>query len=178
MVSTIAMQIYMKSGVSFLYFKHFPTQKAILQMQRYELGFFKIFFVFFVFYFIFLFFTFQYSSCISGYANHFYYLYVLCISLIKFFIFFPPFFCIYTFEKDKKMISISNRVFNKRNVWKCRDFVHECLKKVFEIFLILYWLWIIGSTTETTGFYGNTYLFLLHFYSVFLVILTLRKFPL
>ena len=53
MASTIPIQIYMKSGVSFLYFKHFPTQKAILQMQRYKLGFFKLFFVFFVFYFLF-----------------------------------------------------------------------------------------------------------------------------
>ena len=94
---------------------------------------------------------------------------------------------LYTFEKDKKMISVSNRVFNKRNVrkfsrWNLIEFCLEILfmniSKKFEIFLILYWLWIIGSTTEAAGFSSNTYLFHLHFYSVFLVIWTLRKYPL
>lgn len=95
MASTMPLQIYMKGGVSLLYVKHFPVQKAILQTQRYKLGFFKLFLYFLFSIFFFSFFTFQYSSCISGYANHFYYLYVPCIFLMKFFIFFPPFLSIF-----------------------------------------------------------------------------------
>ena len=107
MASTMPLQIYMKGGVSLLYFKHFPVRKAILQTQRYKLGFFKLFLYFLFSIFFFSFFTFQYSSCISGYANHFYYLYVPCIfwwNFSSFFLLFCPFLMtsFFTFEKEKK----------------------------------------------------------------------------